>query len=125
ELYQAKGFEGKLLEEVVDVLMADGDRLLRVMLEEELGLSLESHEHPVKQGLFAALGSFASLALALLGYLVWPPLGILMGCILAFGLSAAAPAWYSKNRIIPAVVWNLAAGSLATGLVYFILDYIG
>jgi vacuolar iron transporter family protein len=45
-LYAAKGFEGKLLEEVLDVLMADGDRLLRVMIEEELGLSLESHEHP-------------------------------------------------------------------------------
>ena len=40
ELYAAKGFEGKLLDHVIDVLMADGDRLLKVMLEEELGLNL-------------------------------------------------------------------------------------
>ncbi len=38
-LYEAKGFQGKLLEDVVDVLMSDGDRLLKVMVEEELGLS--------------------------------------------------------------------------------------
>ncbi len=52
-LYAAKGFEGKLLEDVLDVLMADGDRLLKVMVEEELGLTLESQVHPLKQGLGA------------------------------------------------------------------------
>ena len=50
-LYRPKGFEGQLLEEVVDVLMADDERLLRVMLEEEMGLKLRCHEHPLKQGL--------------------------------------------------------------------------
>ena len=36
--------------------MADGDRLLRVMLEEELGFSLEVYDHPLKQALgFARL----------------------------------------------------------------------
>src|SRR3990167_5148375 len=48
-LYQAKGFSGKLLNEVVDVLMADDNRLLQVMLEEELGLHLESYEYSLKQ----------------------------------------------------------------------------
>ena len=56
-LYAAKGFEGKLLTDVIDVLMSDGDLLLRVMLEEELGLSLEVHEHPLKQAFGAFLGS--------------------------------------------------------------------
>ena len=43
ELYYAKGFEGKMLDDVIEVLMADDNRLLQVMLEEELGLSLEVH----------------------------------------------------------------------------------
>ncbi|MBI2809614.1 MAG: VIT1/CCC1 transporter family protein, partial [Candidatus Melainabacteria bacterium] len=49
EMYHAKGLEGKLLEEVIEVLMSDDNRLLRVMLEEELGLTLEIYEHPLKQ----------------------------------------------------------------------------
>ena len=60
ELYRAKGFQGKLLDEVVDVLMADGERLLKVMVEEELGLSLQSQEHPLKQGAGSALGAFVA-----------------------------------------------------------------
>ena len=65
-LYQAKGFSGKLLDEVVDVLMADGDRALRVMLEEEMGFRLEENEHPLIQGLGAAAGAlFAAVCLLL------------------------------------------------------------
>jgi len=59
-LYAAKGFQGKLLDDVIDVLMADGDRLLRVMLEEELGFRLEENEHPLMQGLGAGLGALAA-----------------------------------------------------------------
>ncbi len=35
--------------------MADDNRLLRVMLEEELGLTLEAYEHPLKQAFGALL----------------------------------------------------------------------
>ena len=45
-MYHQKGLTGKLLEQVIEVLMADDNRLLRVMLEEELGLTLETYEHP-------------------------------------------------------------------------------
>ena len=48
-LYATKGFEGKLLEDVLDVLMADNDRLLRVMVEEELGLSLKNMSIPLSK----------------------------------------------------------------------------
>lgn len=53
EMYKAKGFKGKQLDDIISVLMADDNRLLMVMLEEELGLSLESFEHPIKQSLGA------------------------------------------------------------------------
>lgn len=121
-LYSAKGFEGQLLEDVVDVLMADGDRLLRVMLEEELGLSLETHEHPLKQGLFAGLG--AVLAATLCGLSQWlaPAWGPLVSTVLVVSGGAALPAWYEKNQMIPAVVWNLGVTALACGSVYFFLD---
>jgi hypothetical protein len=123
-LYGAKGFEGKLLEDVLDVLMADNDRLLKVMVEEELGLSLASQEHPLKQGLGAGLGTLAAVALILLAYWLWPPLGILIGAVLAMSLSAALSAYHSGNRLIPSVIWNLGLGILAFGFVYFLLEYI-
>ncbi len=123
-LYAAKGFEGKLLEEVLDVLMADGDRLLRVMIEEELGLSLESHEHPLKQSLGALAGAILGCIIPLLGLLVSPSLGIIIGALLAIALGASIAAFHEKNRIIPAMIWNIGIGAVAFGFVYFILDYI-
>jgi hypothetical protein len=122
-LYAAKGFEGKLLTDVIDVLMADGDRLLRVMVEEELGLSLESHEHPLKQSLGAALGAFLACAICLFGYSLYPPLGILFSSLLVLAGSAALSAYYEGNRIIPAVVWNLGIASVAFGFVYFMAEF--
>ena len=59
-LYRSKGFQGKLLEEVCDVLMADQDRLLKVMLEEEMGLTLEAYEHPLETSLGSFFGSVFS-----------------------------------------------------------------
>ncbi|MFQ5591621.1 MAG: VIT1/CCC1 transporter family protein, partial [Phycisphaerae bacterium] len=65
-LYEAKGFTEPLLGQIVDTLTSDEDRLLRVMMEEELGLSVQHVNHPLLVGLgnFAAAG-FAGAALAL------------------------------------------------------------
>src|SRR6185295_12766345 len=76
ELYRAKGFEGKLLEDVLDVLMADDDRLLKVMLEEEMGLQLAQLDHPMKQGLGAAFGALVSGFLAVGALILWPAGGV-------------------------------------------------
>jgi hypothetical protein len=123
-LYAAKGFEGKLLEDVLDVLMADGDRLLRVMVEEELGLSLESHEHPLKQSLGAAIGSLLSSVLCLAGMLLFPPLGLLISALLLVGAASAVAAYHEQNRLIPAIVWNVGLSAIALGFIFFILDWL-
>jgi VIT1/CCC1 family predicted Fe2+/Mn2+ transporter len=51
-LYAAKGFVDPLLSQIVDTLSADEDRLLKVMMEEELGLSLYHVNHPLVVGLW-------------------------------------------------------------------------
>jgi hypothetical protein len=123
-LYQAKGFEGKLLEDVLDVLMADGDRLLRVMLEEELGLSLESQEHPLKQGLGAGLGTFTAVALCALGYGFYGLYGMAICAVACVALSASVAAKFENNKVIPAAVWNVGIAILALGSAHFLLDFI-
>ncbi len=119
-LYRSKGFEGKLLNDVVDVLMADSDRLLKVMLEEEMGLTLGIEEHPLKLGFGAFLGAFTASTLALLFFYALPAYGVIIASFLTLSLSALLHAWKEKNRLLDAVVWNLAVGTLSFGIVYFL-----
>ena len=64
DLYYAKGFRGKLLNEIVKTITSDKKRWLDIMMKEELGLSKEIVS-PVKSAIivfFAALiGSFIPL----------------------------------------------------------------
>lgn len=123
-LYQAKGFEGKLLDDVVDVLMADGDRLLKVMVEEELGLSLEVHEHPLQQALGAFIGVVVSFSICMIGFIINPFIGVIACSTLSVASAAAISAKYEKNQNVPAIVWNLALMSIAFGSFYFIVKLI-
>jgi hypothetical protein len=120
ELYREKGFSGKLLEEVVDVLMTDDERLLRVMLEEELGLTLEAYEHPLKQASGAALGALFTGALLFLANQFFPLYGLpIMAFFVLIGASTLA-ASQERNRSMQAVIWNIALALLATSVVYFL-----
>jgi hypothetical protein len=124
DLYAAKGFEGQLLEDVLDVLMADGDRLLRVMVEEELGLSLEKTEHPLKQGLGALLGVCFGAAICLLCEFLFPTYGLPFGSFLVGGAAAAYAARQIGNQLIPAVVWTLGLFALSAGSLFFLMQYV-
>ena len=118
EMYSAKGFSGKLLDQVVETLMADDNRLLKVMLEEELGVTLESLEHPLKQ----ALGAGAGVALVgIVCMMGWHFLSFL-----GFGICAAASlfvaTWVSakaeRNRPLNAILWTFAVAILASSVAY-------
>lgn len=120
-LYGAKGFSGKLLDDVVDVLMADQDRLLKVMLEEEMGLTLQAYEHPLQQCLGAAVGVFVSLLICGFFLFFLPGYGMLFGSGLSLAGYSVLSAIYQRNRIIPTLVWNLSIGALAFGVMFFLL----
>ncbi len=122
-LYAAKGFEGKLLEDVMDVLMADGDRLLKVMIEEELGLTLEVHEHPLQQALGAALGVFIAAILCITGYLAALNIGLFAAAFITILMSSFISAKAQRNELISAIVWNLAIAFISIGMAYFLLDF--
>ncbi len=121
ELYMAKGFSGKLLEEVVDVLMADDNRLLQVMLDEELGLPLEAYEHPLKQALGAFVGVLISSCFILLGCWALPKYGVPLTALIALGAFATVACKFEKNRPLPALIWNLSIASAACAMIYFLL----
>jgi hypothetical protein len=122
-LYAAKGFEGKLLEDVLDVLMADNERLLKVMIEEEMGMSLGTTEHPLKQGIGAAAGVFfaATVTLGMLALIGVP--GVILGALVTIAITSALAAYYSENKIVPATVWNLGIAMLSVGSLYCLLQF--
>ncbi len=123
-LYNAKGFSGKLLDEVVEVLMADDNRLLQVMLEEELGLSFESYEHPLKQAAGAFVGVIGSAAIFSFGLFVLPSWGPLVCAAVVIALSAGTTAQLEKNKPLPSIVWNLAIAFLAAAIAYFLAQLL-
>lgn len=121
-LYAAKGFEGKLLEDVLDVLMADGDRLLRVMVEEELGLTLESQVHPLKQGLGAGLGVAVAAAALTFPFYYFGLSGFFSAAALLLLFSAWLSAKQGDNLPVPAIIWNIGLAILSLGSIYFLLQ---
>lgn len=120
EIYRAKGFEGKILEEVLDVLMADDNRLLKVMLEEELGLTLEAYEHPLRQSLGALFGVCLASLLSVFGLWAFPLFGLPTMCALILACAAILSAKIEKNRVFSSFLWHLALALLAAGTIYFL-----
>lgn len=125
EMYAAKGFSGKLLDDVVDVLMADDNRLLRVMLEEELGLSLEVYEHPLKQASGALLGTLISFLISIGAIYFWPEIGVPLFTILIIMITSNITARYEKRNQMDAIVWNGALGLFAGGVAYLLSRLLG
>ncbi len=124
EMYQEKGFSGKLLDEVVEILMADDNRLLRVMLEEELGLTLESFEHPLKQAVGAGIGVVIAAILAFFGIWIGSFVGLIAATLVGIIGASLVGAYAEKSHKIKAVVWNVATAFLACGATYFAMQLV-
>lgn len=122
-LYAAKGFEGEMLDDVVSVLMANEDRLLKVMMEEELGYRLESVDHPLRIGLYASIGGLFALGyfFLLMSLALTTNITLFITLIaLPICLSASLYAYLQKNRMISAFIWNLGIIALAASINYLI-----
>lgn len=119
-LYKAKGFSGKLLEEVIDILMADDNRLLQVMLEEEMGLTLGSFEHPLKYALSAFLGVFLSSSLLAALIYILPSIGLYIGAISIFLITVFIMTRQRKMEMLSSFVWSVAILGLCFSFTYFL-----
>ncbi len=125
ELYQAKGFKGELLTKVIDVLMADDNRLLEIMLEEELGIPLEAYEHPLQQASGAFLGALVVFGIGCLSYLFFSSYGLIASFFILFLFSGVFTAKIERVAQVPSFVRNVAIFGLSAGLVYFFKPIAG
>lgn len=120
ELYRAKGLEGKLLTDVIDTLMADDNRLLKVMLEEELGLSLESYEHPLKQCFGAFIGAAASALIFFTTLTFFPGWAAPASLLVSVAFFSFLSAKLERNLKLESTIWNLSIALFSGAGVYFL-----
>ena len=126
KLFQEKGFEGELLEQVVETITADRTRWVETMLREEHGLSLE-----VPSAIKAATTTF--VAFLLIGLLPLIPFLIALIPSINFGspyvlstvmtaaaffLVGAAKSRFVETSWLYAGIETLFVGGLAAGLAY-------
>lgn len=124
EMYETKGFSGELLDTVIDVLMADDNKLLGVMLEEELGVSLETFDHPLKQALGAGIGVLLASGILLLGMYLFGAIGLYSAGFAVIVLASYFIALIEKIDSLHYVVWNLAIAFLAVFGTLFLTQFI-
>ena len=122
EIYELKGFQGQLLDDVVNVLMQDDNRLLQVMLDEELGISAYCQEHPLNQGFGACCGAIATAFIALFATYFYGWMGTLISCFVILMVCSWLFAKHQNNRTTPSMVWQIALFVLSFGSVYFLLQ---
>lgn len=123
-LYASKGLRGELLEDVINVLMADDERLLKVMMEEEMGLHLEHYEHPLKIGTGALAGALLTGSLIFIVYWLVPLYGLIALSITITSICGMLMAKLQKNEMLSAFVWNMGASTVVLGASYFLTLWI-
>ena len=131
QIYRNKGFEGALLEQVVDVICADKERWVDVMMTDELGLMKEK-KSPVAIGA-TTFGSFVTVGLIPLAIYVWDYLFDYSGdlWLTACGLTSLAfiGIGYLKSIVtqtskLKGVFETLLLGSVAAAVAYFVGDML-
>ncbi len=123
EIYRAKGFEGKLLDKVINVLMSDDNKLLAIMLEEELGVKLESFDHPIKQAMGSLVGGISSSLLLFTGALIGGFYGFIVAVFLIISCANYIISIVEKTPLLPTLMWNFSLALLSSGSLYFVVTY--
>ena len=125
QMYRMKGLSQPLLGQVIDTLMADDNRLLQVMLEEELGVQLERIDHPLRQALCMFTGILTSFICLSLAFFFGGKIALIGVAGLFVGLSAF---WLVKKEKLDAIhfiAWHVALFGFTAASFYFISQIVG
>ena len=131
EIYAAKGFEGKLLEEVVSIITADKDRWVDVMMKEELGL-IKDTKSPFKIGLttfisFIILG-FIPLFVYVIDMIMEIKVDLLVWSTLltffSFGLIGYLKGVVTNKNKFTSVLTTLFMGAAAALVAYYVGGFL-
>lgn len=128
EIYEAKGFEGELLNKVVDVITADKDRWVDVMMKEELNMTKED-KSPIAMGAMTFMAFILVGLVPLLSY-VWNysnevgsenlfQISILLTSLVFIGIGWLK-SYVAQTSRIRSIAETLFLGAAAAVLSYFV-----
>ena len=131
DIYAAKGFEGELLEQVVDVITADRDRWVDVMMKEELEI-IEEKRSPVLIGAVTYV-SFVVIGLVPLLIYVWDYVADFPGeeffwastlTFLGFSFIGFLKSYVTQSSKWRGIAETVLLGAIAAGVAYFVGDVL-
>jgi len=122
KIYRAKGFHGEELEMVVNRITSQPSVWLRTMMEEELGLIVESFDNPWVVGLMTAVSYGAAAFLPILPYAgVAPqnafPWSVGISILALFALGAGKTRWTRLS------LWKSGLEIVSIGIVSALIGY--
>ncbi len=122
KIYRAKGFKGEELEMVVHRITSNPKVWLRCMMEEELGLIVESFENPLMVGLVTAATYGLAAFLPILPYAIATPAqafpsSVVTSIIALFALGAG------KTRLTRLSPWKSGLELMGIGLISALVGY--
>ncbi len=131
DIYAAKGFEGELLEQVVEVITADKDRWVDVMMKEELEM-IPENKSPFAMGAVTYM-AFVLVGLVPLVIYVWDYImgfegnRFLVTCILtgvAFTIIGFLKTYVTETTRWKGILETLVLGAIAAAVSYFVGDLL-
>ena len=131
EIYRDKGFEGELLEKVVEVITADKDRWVDVMMKEELEMMKESKSPIVIGGVTYV--SFIVIGIVPLFFYLWSFLFGFSGDLFlwssiltagAFVIIGLLKTYVTQTKVWKGVLETLTLGAIAAGVAFFVGDLL-
>jgi vacuolar iron transporter family protein len=127
-LYAAKGFREPLLTQITDTLCADDDRLLKVMMEEELGMFIQPMNHPLLVGLWNGLAAVLAATVLLIPVLLTQPphsaWWVVGTTVVALTVLGSATARLADRDAAPTVGRWLAMAGISAGVTYFVGGFL-
>ncbi|MCH9620764.1 MAG: hypothetical protein S4CHLAM20_01680 [Chlamydiia bacterium] len=124
EMYRAKGFTEPLLTKIIDVLMADDNKLLAVMLEEELGVHTNAYVHPLKQAFGAAIGVIITAISIPIGLVISKEYGLFITTFIITGVASFLMAKIEKIPALENTIKGLSLTFLTTLATYFFTRFL-
>lgn len=131
EIYEAKGFEGELLEQVVAKITEDKDRWVDVMMKEELEM-IPSGKSPLAMATITFLSfvlvGFVPLIIYVLDYFIALNINLFWVASLLTSLAFAGIGWLksfvTETSRIRGIIETLLLGVIAASLAYFVGDLL-
>lgn len=127
EIYREKGFEGELLEQVVEVISSDKDRWVSVMMKEELNMMKEERS-PIMLGAVTYM-SFILIGLIPLLLYVWDYFSPISGNLffwssiltgLGFLIIGTLKTYVTQTTVWKGIAETLLLGAIAAAVSYYV-----